>query len=380
MEFPNTNAIAKEVRFGKEVKPIIVWNVNEICNMTCPHCYASAKRNKKQSVELSKEQSKKLLKILWEYGIKVIIFSGGEPLMRKDILSLISFAKDLGFQCHLSTNGVLITKEVAKALSELKVSYVGIGIDGLPEFNDAYRGFPKGFLKATNAIRYLQEYQVSTGIRITISKRNQDQLFPLLEFARENQINRFYISHLLYSGRGTKLYFDDLSYLETRNLLFKVFEYVMQLLRNNSYLKIVTGGNDVDGAFLFLYIYKHFGIEKSKQIFELLKKKGGNSAGEKILNIDHMGNLHPDQFWREYTIGNLLQNSLEEMMDNELLQKLKYRENYLYECRNCFFIDICRGSHRERALFLKNNLWARDPACYLTEEERNFSLKGELKL
>lgn len=147
LEFPNTNAIAKEVRFGKEVKPIIVWNVNEICNMTCPHCYASAKRNKKQSVELSKEQSKKLLKILWEYGIKVIIFSGGEPLMRKDILSLISFAKDLGFQCHLSTNGVLITKEVAKALSELKVSYVGISIDGLPEFNDAYRGFPKVFLK-----------------------------------------------------------------------------------------------------------------------------------------------------------------------------------------------------------------------------------------
>ncbi|MFN3604302.1 MAG: radical SAM protein [Leptonema sp. (in: bacteria)] len=374
------NPLTQQIRFGKETKPIVVWNVNEVCNMSCPHCYANAKKNKKNTKELSEEESKRLLKKLWDYGVRVIIFSGGEPLIRKDIFSLIQFAIKLGFQCHLSTNGVLITKKTAKILKELGVTYVGVSIDGLPEFNDKYRGFPNGFFKATTGIRYLQEYNISTGIRITISKRNQSQLFPLLEYAEKNQINRFYISHLMYSGRGTSFFKEDLSFSEVRNLLIKVFDFAFELLKNHSNLKLVTGGNDVDGAFLYIYVYNRFGISKANALFEFLEKRGGNSAGEKIINIDPLGNVHPDQFFRNYTLGNLFQNSLEDIFQDELIQKLRRREEYLYECKDCFFLKICRGSHRERALFLKNDLWAKDPACYLTNEERSLNYIKEVKV
>lgn len=371
-DFHRNFSISNQIRFGVEAKPIVVWNVNEICNMSCPHCYASAKKGWKNTIELSNEEAKKVIDKLYQYGIKILIFSGGEPLLRKDLFGLIQYAKNLGFQCHLSTNGVLITKEIAKKLKELNISYVGVSIDGLPDFNDSYRGLPDAFKKAKEGLEYLQEFNIKTGIRITLSKKNQDQLFPLIDFAIKNSINRFYISHLLYSGRGTSYINEDLSIFEVREIMNKIFDLSIKFIKENYKLSIVSGGNDVDGAFLILYIYKKFGKEKALEFYNILEKRKGNTAGEKIINIDHLGNIHPDQFWRNYTMGNILNQSLEEIFQDPLIQQLKEREKYLYECKNCFFLKICRGSHRERALFIKNDLWAKDPACYLTEEERNF--------
>lgn len=366
------STISNQVRFSEVEKPIVVWNVNEICNMSCPHCYASAKKGWKNAIELSTEEARKVIQILYDNGIKILIFSGGEPLLRNDLFDLIQYAKNLGFYCHLSTNGVLITKKIAKKLKELEISYVGVSIDGLPEFNDSYRGLRNAFQKATDGLRYLQEFNIKTGIRITLSKKNQDQLFPLIDFALENSIDRFYISHLLYAGRGTTYKSEDLSVFKVREIMNKIFDLSIKFIKENYKLNLVTGGNDVDGAYLYLYIYDQFGEEKANKLYKILEKRKGNTAGEKIINIDHLGNIHPDQFWRNYTMGNILNQSLEEIFQDSLIQKLKEREKYLHECKDCFFLKICRGSHRERALFVKNDLWARDPACYLTEEERIF--------
>jgi MoaA/NifB/PqqE/SkfB family radical SAM enzyme len=148
----------ENVRFANDlIKPVVVWNVNEYCNMSCPHCYASAKVIKKNAQELHTEQAETILKQLYQYGIKVLIFSGGEPFLRKDLFHLIELASNLGFQCHLSTNGVLINEEIAQKLKQLGVFYVGISVDGLKEFNDSYRGLKRAFEKAFLAFYYLKQ-------------------------------------------------------------------------------------------------------------------------------------------------------------------------------------------------------------------------------
>ncbi len=357
------------IRFSQEnQKPVVVWNVNEHCNMTCPHCYASAKIKKKEVQEISTKEAEKILAELKNYDVKILIFSGGEPLLRKDLFHLLEKANTLGFYCHLSTNGVLISEKVAQTLKDLNIRYVGISVDGLPDFNDSYRGLPKAFQKAFLAFEYLKKYNIKTGLRMTISKKNKDQLLPLLNYALRYNIDRFYISHLLYSGRGKEVLKDDLEPHESKSIMWKVFEIAEEWIHKNYSIDIVSGGNDVDGALLYLYIKEKYGENQANKIKAILEKRRGNTAGEKIINIDHLGNVHPDQFWRSYTAGNLLNTPLETILADELFQKLKIREQYLYECKDCEFLMMCRGSHRERALSVYNDLWARDPACYLYDD------------
>ncbi|GIX43510.1 MAG: heme d1 biosynthesis radical SAM protein NirJ1 [Leptospiraceae bacterium] len=346
--------------------------------MSCPHCYASAKKRKKETKELSTQEAEFIIKQLYDYGIKVLIFSGGEPLLRQDLFHLIELSSNLGFQCHLSTNGVLINEKNAEKLKQLKIFYVGISIDGLPEFNDKYRGLNRAFEKAFMAFRYLKENQIMTGLRITLSKANKDQLLPLIDYALEHNIDRFYISHLLYSGRGENIQNDDLSTEEAKQIMWQIFQLADQFLSENKHIRFVSGGNDVDCALLYLYTKEKYGERKANQIKILLEKRKGNSAGEKIINIDHLGNVHPDQFWRNYTAGNLLENTLEEIMQDSLFLQLKEREKYLKDCKECPFLMMCRGSHRERALAVYHDLWAIDPACYL-KDFRNISNKNPNK-
>jgi radical SAM protein with 4Fe4S-binding SPASM domain len=99
-------------------------------------------------------------------------------------------------------------------------------------------------------------------------------------------------------------------------------------------------------------------------------KRGGNSAGEKIINIDNKGNVHPDQFWQTSNCGNILNQSLESIFNSSLFMELKNRVTHLKgRCSQCIYLNICRGSHRERALSIHNDLWADDPACYLYNQE-----------
>jgi len=360
-----SNIEGEKIRYSESFKPVVVWNVNEHCNMTCPHCYASAKVLKKSTRELTTQQAEYIINQLYQYGIKILIFSGGEPLLRKDLFYLVELASNLGFQCHISTNGVLINQDIAKKLKKLNIFYVGISVDGLPEFNDSYRGLKRAFEKAFLAFKYLKENGIITGLRMTLSNANKEQLFSLIDYAIQYQIDRFYISHLLYSGRGKEIQKDDLTLEDSRNLMWKIFQLAERYIQENINIRFVSGGNDVDGALLYLYIKHHYGREKAQKIKILLEKRKGNSAGEKIINIDHLGNVHPDQFWRNYTAGNLLENSLEEIMNDPLFLKLKEREKYLKDCKDCPFLLMCRGSHRERALAVYNDLWAIDPACYL---------------
>ncbi len=367
-----TTAAARS-RFQGGVGPVVVWNVCKHCNMHCPHCYAAA-ITRPDDQDLSFEEGFRLLEDLKTVGTPAIIFSGGEPLLRRDLLSLIRYAKELGHHPQLSSNGVMITPEVARDLAAAGTEYVGVSIDGLPEFNDSYRGMEHGYERALRGATLSLEQGMKVGIRMTVSRLNASHVDAMLDVASALKIPRFYVSHLVYSGRARDEHGYDLTAAENREMVEHLFERAEELMDKGSPTRIVTGGNDVDGPFLYFYVLKRYGELAARRVLNRMKARGGNSAGEKVINIDNRGNVHPDQFWTEACLGNVRHKPIAEILRHPLVAELRSREDRLEgRCRECRFKAACRGSHRERALASGGGLWSPDPSCYLTEAE----IRGE---
>ena len=349
--------------------PVVIWNICMHCNMHCPHCYAAAVAEPSPT-DLSHEEGIDLLDQLADAGIRVVIFSGGEPLLRADAFELIAHAKRRGINPQLSTNGVLIDEGVAKRLTEVGVAYVGVSIDGIETFNDAYRGLQGGFEAALRGLRNAKAAGMKTGLRMTLSRRNFDQLESMVDVARGARVNRFYVSHLVYSGRGYKVAHEDLSRQQQRSTLTWLFEKAESLLEADPEFKIVTGSNDSDGVFLLRWIRDRHGEAAGAKVHELLLQRGGNSAGERILNVDPRGRVHPDQFWRAAVLGDIRKEGFAKILEHPLRAQLAQRLDFLKgRCGACSEREICRGSHRERALAFHRDPWAPDPACVMEDAE-----------
>ncbi len=348
---------------------VVVWNVCRHCNMTCPHCYAAA------SVEPSKYDldtaaGKSLIDELAEAGVRVLVVSGGEPLLRTDVFELLSHAKVRGLIVNLSSNGVLIDDQVAEQLAAVGVSYVGVSIDGLAEFNDVYRGHADGFARATFALSAVRRAGMRAGMRITVSKLNIDAVVPLWRLACDLGIERFYVSHLVYAGRARSFASHDLSPREARSLLQQLFVLAEARVSRHELPRIVCGSNDSAGPLLLLWVAEHYGNAAARTVAALLLARGGNSAGDKLLAIDHRGRVHPDQFWRTRTLGQVGEQPFLEILRHPLLAELRERHLHLRgRCRDCAFVAVCRGSHRERAEAATSDMWEADPACVLSDEE-----------
>jgi radical SAM protein with 4Fe4S-binding SPASM domain len=358
-------------RFGQpgDHAPVIVWNVCMHCNMTCPHCYAAAVGEPSPG-DLSRDEALRLLDELAAAGVRVVVFSGGEPLLRPDLFELLAHASAVGISPQLSTNGVLIDSEVAGRLAAIGVKYVGVSIDGLRGFNDAYRGLAGGFDAAVAGLRNARAAGLRTGLRMTLTSRNVDQLEAMLGVAADVAADRFYVSHLMYSGRGYHVADDDLSRAAARSALERLFERAEASLEAGERLRIVTGSNDSDGPFLLQWVAARFGSPAAESVRELLLERGGNSAGERILNIDSSGRVHPDQFWRSAVLGDVRKQPFAEILRHPLRAELRDRLAHLTgRCGVCVHRQLCRGSHRERAVARYRDRWAPDPACVMEDAE-----------
>jgi radical SAM protein with 4Fe4S-binding SPASM domain len=345
----------KLIEFSKGLIPIVVWNVVRRCNLKCVHCYADAKAD----VELTTDQCLEIVDSLSDFGIPLILFSGGEPLLRKDLIEIAEYARKKGINCVLSTNGTLIDKDVAEQLKDI-FSYVGVSIDGLKATNDRFRGVDGAFEKAMQGLLNAKDAGMLTGIRFTVTKYNIADVPEILKILREEEIPRFCLYHLVPSGRAD--FDDDISREERRKLI----DYLIEEAKKEG-TEIMTVDNPADGIYVYLKLKESGDAEK---ILEFLKYRGGDSTGIRLANIDFKGEVHPNQFWWDYTLGNLFEKNFEEIWlgDDELLKMLREKTKHLRgKCGSCRFKDIC-GGFRLRALRY-GDLWGEDPDCYLTPQE-----------
>jgi radical SAM protein with 4Fe4S-binding SPASM domain len=292
--------------------------------------------------------------------------------MRPDILELIEYAKGLDMRAVLSTNGTLITEEKAEKLKELGLSYVGISLDGLRDTHDKFRCVKGSFDMAMTGLRNCQKAGIKVGLRFTINKRNVDDIPGIFELVETENIPRICFYHLVYSGRGSKLVDEDLPKDVKRETVDLIIDSTKALFEKGKQKEVLTVDNHADGVYLYLRILKE-DPDRAKDVMELLKMNGGNSSGDGIGCVSWDGSVHADQFWRHYTFGNVKERAFSEIwtdMSNPLMKKLKNKKLYVKgRCSKCKYLDICGGNFRARAEAVHSDIWAEEPACYLTDEE-----------
>ncbi len=360
------------LQFSRDKKPVVVWNVGRRCNLRCVHCYSHS-RDIDYSGELTHEEGIRLIDDLAEFGSPVMLFSGGEPLMRPDIFELIEHAAERKMRAVVSTNGTLITQEVAGRLKDAGLSYVGISLDGLEETNDRFRGVKGAFKQALQGVRNCLSLGVKVGLRFTMTRKNYGDVPGILDLIEREGVPRVCFYHLVYTGRGSHLVDSSrMSHGETRRTVDLIMERTRALHDKGKPVEVLTVDNHTDGPYVYMRLLKE-NPERAAAVLELLKMNGGNSSGTGIGCVSWDGAVHPDQFWRHYSFGNVRERPFSEIwtdLSDELMAKLRDRKKHLKgRCAGCRFLDICNGNFRVRAEAVSGDLWGEEPDCYLTDEE-----------
>lgn len=355
----------------KPVAPVVIWNLIRRCNLACKHCY-SISADRDFAGELDTGEVFRVMDDLYAYGVRVLILSGGEPLMRPDIFEISRRARDMGFYVGLSTNGTLINASNISAIGEVGYDYVGISLDGIGETHDRFRRMKGAFDLSMDAVRHCNEHGIKVGLRFTLTRDNAEELPRLLALMEQHDVNKFYLSHLNYAGRGDRNRASDTHLNMTRSAMDLMFNTALAAARAGNGREYVTGNNDADGVYLLLWVRKHF-PERAGHIENKLRQWGGNSSGVGVANIDNLGNVHPDTMWWNYTLGNVRERRFGEIWDDvsdPIMAGLKQRPRPVKgRCGDCKFLAVCNGNTRVRARQLTGDAWDEDPACYLTDEE-----------
>lgn len=371
LRFGKGAAPASPIAAFKQGRPIVVWNCTRRCNLHCLHCYSNSD-GKTYSGELSTTEAKRFLQDLAEFGVPVVLFSGGEPLYRPDIFDISAYARSLGLRPVLSTNGTLIDKETAARLAGVGFGEIGISLDGIGESNDRFRGKKGAFQAALAAVRNCTEVGQKVSLRLTLTRYNYRDLPAIFDLAERENIPRVCFYHLAYSGRGAKIQGSDISHAETRAAVDYICQRTEELHRRGIEKEILTVDNNTDGVYLYLKTKKEK-PERAEEAFRLLLSNGGNKSGINISCVDNIGKVHADQFWWHYSFGNVRERKFGDIWldtSNELMRGLKQRQPLLRgRCGRCHYLNICNGNLRVRAEAVYGDVWSEDPACYLTDEE-----------
>jgi len=351
--------------------PVVIWNLIRRCNLTCKHCYSiSADIDFKG--ELNTDEVYTVMDDLKAFGVPVLILSGGEPLLRPDIFDISRRAKDMGFYVGLSSNGTLIDADNIDAIADVGYDYVGISIDGNQKTHDLFRRKDGAFAASMAGIRLCRDRDIKVGLRFTMTEDNAAELPDMLQLMSDEGVNKFYLSHLNYAGRGNRNRDSDVQLNITRHAMDLLFETALKHAQRGNDLEFVTGNNDADGVYLLQWVMQRY-PEKADHMAAKLRQWGGNSSGVNIANIDNLGVVHPDTFWWHYDLGNVRQRPFSDIWvdtSDPIMKGLKAMPRLIKgRCGECRYFDICGGNTRVRAMQLTGDPWAEDPACYLTDEE-----------
>jgi heme d1 biosynthesis radical SAM protein NirJ len=351
--------------------PVVIWNLVRRCNLKCKHCY-SISADVDFPGELTTAEIFAVMDDLKQAQVPVLILSGGEPLLRPDIFEISRRAKAMGFYVGLSSNGALIDRGNISRIAAIGYDYVGISLDGLGATHDKFRGQEGAFAASLAGVRLCHEAGIKVGLRFTMTMDNHAELPTLLELADAEGVDKFYLSHLVYAGRGNKNRGDDAALEITRRTMDMLFERALHYYDRGQRKEIVTGNNDADGVYLYLWARERF-PDRAEHLRAKLTQWGGNASGVNVANIDNLGNVHPDTFWWHYAIGNVKERAFGDIWrdtSDPIMAGLKARPRRIGgRCGGCRHFDICGGNTRVRAMQLSGDPWAEDPACYLSDAE-----------
>ncbi|MCQ8102829.1 heme d1 biosynthesis radical SAM protein NirJ [Methylomonas sp. SURF-2] len=355
----------------KPAGPVVIWNLIRRCNLTCKHCYTTS-ADIDFPGELTTPEIFTVMDDLKAFKVPVLILSGGEPLLHPDIFTISRRARDMGFYVALSSNGTLIDENNIERIAAIDYQYIGVSLDGIGRTHDTFRRKQGSFDASLAGIRLCRAHGIKAGVRFTLTQDNAHDFDALLQLMDDEDIDKFYLSHLNYGGRGNKNRKDDAAFQLTRKVMDALFEKSLTWEQQGLQREVVTGNNDADAVYFLHWVKRRF-PERAEHMQAKLQQWGGNASGVNVANIDNLGNVHPDTFWWHYGLGNVRQRPFSEIwqdVSDPLMAGLKASPRLLKgRCADCHHLSICNGNTRVRAQQLTGDFWAEDPGCYLEDEE-----------
>ncbi len=359
------------VRRAKPPGPVVIWNLIRRCNLNCKHCY-SLSADSDFPGELNTQQVFTVMDDLKAFKVPVLILSGGEPLLRPDIFEISARAKAMGFYVALSTNGTLIDEGTADRIAEIGYDYLGISLDGIGAVHDRFRRQEGAFDASMRGLGLCRERGIKVGVRYTMTEGNVESLNGILDLVDGEGIDKFYLSHLVYAGRGNRYRADDAAHRTTRRAMDLMFARCWEYVARGEAREFVTGNNDADGVWFLKWVEKNH-PQRYEHIREKLEAWGGNASGVNVANIDNLGTVHPDTMWWHHDLGNVRERPFSEIWQDTsdpIMAGLKASPRRIKgRCGACRYFAICGGNTRVRAQRLTGDPWEEDPACYLTDAE-----------
>ncbi|MEM1573961.1 MAG: radical SAM protein [Candidatus Methanomethylicaceae archaeon] len=344
----------------------VVWNITYRCNLKCKHCYAEAGTS--DYYELGTEEAKKGIKKLADWGVVILAFSGGEPLIRKDILELVKFAKDNNLYVAIATNGILLTKEKCKELKNAGVEYLQISLDGAKALtHDTFRGVSGIFDKTIEGIKNAVNEGFFVNIATTVTNHNFLEIPEIIDLCETLGVNWFMMYNFVPTGRGKCIVETDLKPEEREELLKKLWNKL-----KNSKVSVLSTAPQFARVALQTenpdIIPTHFyNPELHGELKSLSNFIGGCGAGRFYIAINPNGDITPCVYF-PLVVGNLLNSNLEELwIELKEFKELRNRNLLEPHCGICEYRFVCGGC-RARAYGYFENYLAPDPGCILNKD------------
>ena len=322
---------------------IVSWNVTNACNMYCAHCYRDA--GCKAEDELSTVDAKKLLTEIKRAGFQIMIFSGGEPLMRPDILELVKFADGLGLFPVFGTNGTLITPQMARDLKAAGARAMGISLDSLDAAkHDKFRSFPGGWQGAVDGMKNCKAAGLPFQIHTTVMDWNAPELEDMIDFAVEIGARAHHFFFLVPTGRAATI--------EEESLRAEQYEDVLtRIMKKQQTVPIELKPTC---APQFLRIAAELGMKS--------RFHRGCLAGLSYCIISPKGKVQPCAYLKEY-LGDVRDTPFDEIWkNNAVLQKLRTMK-YDGGCGACKYQRVCGGCRARAAIYHDGDYMAEEPWC-----------------
>lgn len=342
--------------------PVVVWNFTNRCNLKCRHCYQNA--GKRLPGELSLKERLRIVDELGREGVFSLAFSGGEPLIDKDLFPVIERAKKHDMYVSIATNGILITPQIARRMSQAGVDYVEISLDSTrEEIHDEFRGFPGAWRKTVEGIENaVAEQTFKVGMASTITQLNFLELEDLIRFSIKLGVHKFFAFNFIPVGQGERAREFDLTPEEREKMLNILFEYhqegkIVALTTCPQYARVCiqrSGGNFSPTT--------HYSTGKGSSTALIAEFMGGCGVGRAYCALQPDGKVTPCVYL-PVVVGDLRKEKFRDIwLGSPLLHALRKREDLKENCGKCRFRRVCGGC-RARAYAYFKDFKAPDPGC-----------------
>jgi len=336
----------------------VAWETTRRCNLDCIHCRCASSMDAPSGL-FTTEKAMAFVRELASFTKPVLVLSGGEPLLRKDIYDIAGYGTRLGLRVCLATNGTLVDDEACHAMKEAGIKMVALSLDGATEeVHDGFRRMKGAFKGTINAANLLKKHGIPFLINSSFTKRNSFAIKDTFKLAKSLGATAWYMFIIVPMGRGEEIFSELLTQPEYDEILEWHYEQEKKedsiLMRPTCaphYYRLVLEKAKKDGK----------GFRRRDLTFSTGAGKGC-VAGQTICLVDAFGEVHPCSYM-EQSAGNIFEKPLKEIWeDSPLLKSLRDFDGYKGRCGVCEYRHVCGGC-RVRAFYETGDVLGEEPLC-----------------